>query len=115
MGVDTTGKMVMWSPLKLARIFEQKIKGGPFKFVNANGPHLNIVTEKGLRFQWDVSKRIESPFYEQENGFFLKNGVLFYRSPRKHFSKKFISSRSLLSWKDLRQVKYTGSVMWMEL
>ncbi|HAS88095.1 MAG TPA: WD40 repeat domain-containing protein [Desulfovibrio sp.] len=88
MGVDTTGKMVMWSPLKLTRIFDQKIKGGPFKSVKAYGPHLNIVTEKGERFQWDVSKRVKSPFYEQENGFLLKNGVLFYRSPRKIFSKK---------------------------
>lgn len=88
MGVDTTGKMVMWSPLKLTRIFDQKIKGGPFKSVKAYGPHLNIVTEKGDRFQWDVSKRVKAPFYEQENGFMLKNGVLFYRSPRKIFSKK---------------------------
>ncbi|TIH18063.1 WD40 repeat domain-containing protein [Marinifilum sp. JC120] len=88
MGVDTTGKMVMWSPLKLTRIFDQKIEGGPFKSVKAYGPHLNIVTEKGKRFQWDVSQRTKSPFYEQEDGFFLKNGVLFYRSPRKTFSKK---------------------------
>ncbi|WP_421903755.1 WD40 repeat domain-containing protein [Maridesulfovibrio sp.] len=88
MGVDTTGKMVMWSPLKLTRIFDQKIKGGPFKSVKAYGPHLNIVTEKGQRFQWDVSKRGKSPFYEQEDGFFLKNGVLFYKSPREQFSKK---------------------------
>ncbi|MFW5500377.1 MULTISPECIES: WD40 repeat domain-containing protein [unclassified Maridesulfovibrio] len=88
MGVDTTGKMVMWSPLKLTRIFDQKIKGGPFKSVKAYGPHLNIVTEKGQRFQWDVSKRVKSPFFEQEDGFFLKNGVLFYKSPRKQFSRK---------------------------
>ncbi|NDV22190.1 WD40 repeat domain-containing protein [Desulfovibrio sp. JC022] len=88
MGVDTTGKMVMWSPLKLTRIFDQKIKGGPFESVKAYGSHLNIVTEKGERFQWDVSKRTKSPFYEQEDGFFLKNGVLLYRSPRKTFSKK---------------------------
>ncbi len=88
MGVDTTGKMVMWSPLKLTRIYDQKIKGGPFKSVQAHGPRLNIVTEKGERFQWDVSQRVRSPFYEQEDGFFLRNGVLSYRSPRKVFSKK---------------------------
>ena len=88
MSVDTTGKMVMWSPLKLTRIFDQKIKGGPFRSVKAYGPHLNIVTEKGQRFQWDVSKRVKSPFYEREDGFFLRNGVLFYHSPRKQFSKK---------------------------
>lgn len=88
MGVDTTGKMVMWSPLKLTRIFDQKVKGGPFKSVEAYGPHLNIITEKGERFRWDVSKRVRSPFHEQEDGFMLKNGVLFYLSPRKVFSKK---------------------------
>ncbi|NDV27140.1 WD40 repeat domain-containing protein [Desulfovibrio sp. JC010] len=88
MGVDATGKMVMWSPLKLTRIFDQKIKGGPFKSVKAEGARLNIVTEKDERFQWDVSQRIKSPYYEQKDGFFLKNGVLFYRSPRKSFSKK---------------------------
>ncbi|WP_319763662.1 WD40 repeat domain-containing protein [Maridesulfovibrio sp.] len=88
MGVDATGKMVMWSPLKLTRIFDQKIKGGPFKSAHADGPRLNIVTEKDERFQWDVSSRSKAPYHEQEYGFFLKNGVLFYLSPRKTFSKK---------------------------
>ncbi|ACS81643.1 WD40 repeat domain-containing protein [Maridesulfovibrio salexigens] len=90
MGVDTTGKMVMWSPLKLTRIFDQKIKGGPFKSVKAYGPHLNIVTEKDERFQWDVRKRSKFPYYEHESGFSLKNSVLIYRSPRKVFSKKVL-------------------------
>ncbi len=88
MGVDATGKMIMWSPLKLTRIFDQKIKGGPFKSVHADGPLLNIVTEKGDRFQWDVSKRLKSPYHESDNGFYLRNGVLVYRSPRNIFSKK---------------------------
>ncbi|WP_419781747.1 WD40 repeat domain-containing protein [Maridesulfovibrio sp.] len=88
MGVDATGKMVMWSPLKLTRIFDQKIKGGPFKSVQAEGSLLNVITEKGDKFQWDVSKRLKSPYHERDKGFILRNGVLVYRSPRKIFSKK---------------------------
>lgn len=88
MGVDATGKLTMWSPLKRTRIYEHKIKGGPFKSVEVHGPYLNIVTENGKRFQWNVSQRTEAPYSEVKSGFFLKNGVLTYRSPRKVFTRK---------------------------
>ncbi len=88
MAVDVTGQLNMWSPLKLTKIFEYKIKGGPFESVVAQGPYLNIVTEKGSRFRFDVGQRTKSAYHESENGFFLKNGVLSYRSPRKRLSRK---------------------------
>lgn len=88
MGVDVTGQLNMWSPLKMARIFEHKIKGGPFESVEAEGPVLNIVAEKGDKFTFDISKRVKTAYHESSDGFSLRNGVLSYRSPRKRLTKK---------------------------
>ncbi len=88
MAVDVTGQLNMWSPLKLSRIFEFKIKGGPFSSVVADGPNLNITTEKGEKFRWDVSRKARSSYHEKTSGFSVKNGVLSYLSPRKRLSRK---------------------------
>ncbi|WP_320171802.1 WD40 repeat domain-containing protein [Maridesulfovibrio sp.] len=92
MAVDETGQLNMWSPLKLSRIFEYKIKGGPFREVRADGPYLNIITEKGDRFLWDVSSKARSAYQVGDDRFSLKNGVLSYTSPRKRFSRKVVFS-----------------------
>ncbi|WP_432734431.1 WD40 repeat domain-containing protein [Maridesulfovibrio sp. FT414] len=88
MAVDVSGQLNMWSPLKLSRIYEFKIEGGPFKSVESEGPFLNIVTEKGDRFRWDVGQRARSSYHEKSSGFDLRNGVLSYTSPRKRLSRK---------------------------
>lgn len=88
MAVDVTGQLFMWSPLKLTRIYEFKIKGGPFKSVLAHGPYLDMETESGEKFSWNVGQRSRSPFHEQTDGFELKNGVLIYRSPRRRLSRR---------------------------
>lgn len=88
MAVDVSGQLNMWSPLKLTRIFEHKIKGGPFESVTAEGPFFNIITESGDRFRFEVGQRARSAFHEASDGFFLKNGVLTYISPRKRLSRK---------------------------
>lgn len=88
MAVDVTGQLNMWSPLKLTRIFEFKIKGGPFSSVDVDGPYLNIVTEKGERFRWDVGRKVRSSYHEDSSGFRLRNGVLSYLSPRTRLTRK---------------------------
>ncbi|CCO23255.1 WD40 repeat domain-containing protein [Maridesulfovibrio hydrothermalis] len=88
MAVDVTGLLSMWSPLKLTKIYESKIKDGPFESVAADGPYLNIVTEKGKRFRWDIGQRVQTAFHESVDGFFLKDGVLSYHSPRKRLSRR---------------------------
>ncbi|WP_027720797.1 hypothetical protein [Maridesulfovibrio zosterae] len=88
MAVDVTGHLNMWSPLKRTRIFEYKIKGGPFKSVSADGPYLNIITEKGEKFRWDVAQKAKTAFHEEESGFSLRDGVLSYRSPRKRLTRR---------------------------
>ncbi|OEU70963.1 MAG: hypothetical protein BA863_18690 [Desulfovibrio sp. S3730MH75] len=88
MAVDVAGELNMWSPLKGTQIFNTKIKGGPFKFVTADGPYLDMTTESGDRFRWDVGQRQRSAYHEETNHFYLKNGVVSYRSPRKRLSRK---------------------------
>ncbi|WP_031482606.1 WD40 repeat domain-containing protein [Maridesulfovibrio frigidus] len=88
MAVDVTGDLNMWSPLKRTKIFNNKIQGGPFEFVKADGPYLDMTTESGDRFRWDVGQRRRSAYHENINNFYLKNGVVSYRSPRKRLSRK---------------------------
>ncbi|MBI9112667.1 WD40 repeat domain-containing protein [Maridesulfovibrio ferrireducens] len=88
MAVDVIGELNMWSPLKGVQIFSNKIKGGPFSSVKADGPYLDMITEAGDRFRWDVGQRTRSAYNESENSFYLKNGVVSYRSPRKRLSRK---------------------------
>ncbi len=88
MAVDVKGELNMWSPLKGTQIFNNKIQGGPFEFVKADGPYLDMTTESGNRFRWDVGQRKRSAYHEDTNNFFLKNGVVSYRSPRKRLSRK---------------------------
>ncbi len=88
MSVDVIGELIMWSPLKGVQIFRNKIEGGPFSSVKSDGPYLDMTTEAGERFRWDVAQRVRSAYSESEKSFKLKNGVVSYISPRKRLSRK---------------------------